>query len=163
MMRNNSLKENLLIARTQNIFSGIIIADKVNTNELVTIKDIYLGKKVYIKIKLMNNLTEAEIKIINKPHFFRNDKSAYLLRSTASRLYAQSGPLVAPHNQKKRERGTITIDNKLFKRYSGELCVVLKNLPKDTRTNVVGLINRQDLKIMDYLNSQYEVVFVVNN
>jgi hypothetical protein len=43
------------------------------------------------------------------------------------------------------------------------LCIVLKNLPKDTRTNVVGWINRQDLKIMDYLNSQYEVVFVVNN
>ncbi|MDR0545887.1 MAG: MupG family TIM beta-alpha barrel fold protein [Mycoplasmataceae bacterium] len=163
MMRNNSLKENLLIACTQNIFSGIIIADKVNTNELVTIKDIYLGKKVYIKVNLMNNLTEAEIKIINKPHFFRNDKSTYLLRSTASRLYAQSGSLVTPHNQKKRERGTITIDNKLFKRYSGELCIVLKNLPKDTRTNVVGWINRQDLKIMDYLNSQYEVVFVVNN
>ena len=48
------------------------------------------------------------------------------------------------NNTIRRDAGAITIDNRLYKRYSGELQVVLKNKEADERVNVAARIKDPD-------------------
>ena len=43
-----------------------------------------------------------------------------------------------PQNCTERRRGSITVDNKLYGRYSGELMLMREDLKADDRVNVTG-------------------------
>ena len=45
-----------------------------------------------------------------------------------------------PQNCAARRRGTITVDNRLYGRYSGELMLLREELPADERVNVIGTV-----------------------
>ena len=45
---------------------------------------------------------------------------------------------IQPFNNIERHYLDVTIDNTLFKRYVGELCILLQDLPRDERVNVIG-------------------------
>ena len=60
---------------------------------------------------------------------------------------------IAPQSQNvAREMGTVAVDNALYPRYSGEIHIAKKNLPSDPRTNVVGRIIEDDLRLLDAIN-----------
>ena len=105
-----------------------------------------LNKIEDIEVKFMNNVSEEEKNIVLKKHEFRYDSSSYFLRSQSSRQMAEFAHKIKKNRLEKRVVGSITIDNELYKRYSGELQVVIKECNGDEKVNVVAKVcNRDDI------------------
>lgn len=96
-------------------------------------------------------------------HHDRPDSSEYLFRSQESRLYQQvieaeereNGVLV-------RKAGSITISNKKYLRYMGELEIARVDLPMDERLNVIGQIKEKDLKYLAYVQKGFGVKLILD-
>lgn len=105
-----------------------------------------LEKEVVIDIQFYEDACEEEKNIVLKSHTFRNDSPEQFLRSQSSREMARFGCVIEKNHTIKREEGMITIDNKLNKRYSGELQVITKEACQDDNVNVVAkLVHQGDL------------------
>ncbi len=79
----------------------------------------------------------------------RPDSPAWLVRYQESRVYAQPGTPVEPANCEARPRGAVTIDNRLYGRYSGEVHLIRQPLPADGRVNVIGQVPPRYLLLTD--------------
>lgn len=90
-----------------------------------------------------------EKSILDTIHHNRVDIAADVIRSNEYRR--QHKEQVSPSNTKERETGTITIDNEGYGRYMGEMQIVLKDLPKDLRVNVVGRVENGDIPLLSYI------------
>lgn len=91
----------------------------------------------------------------------RPDSPAGLVRFAESRLYSCSGPPTQPKNPVERRRGSVTMDNSLYSRYSGELQLVLRDLPRDERVNVIGRVEPSYLLLADCIPRGGSFVLVV--
>ncbi len=91
---------------------------------------------VQIPIIVNKGLTEEEKELLQQEHRNRIDQPTYFVRSSCRLKVGE----VKPNNTVVRKQGDITIDNKLFARYQGEVCLMLTDLPQDDRVNVVGNI-----------------------
>ena len=58
-----------------------------------------------------------------------------------------------------RKKYDVTIDNELFKRYSGEINLVLTDLPNDERVNVIGYVDCSDI-VVNSLKEKLCVLFI---
>lgn len=119
--------------------------------------DVINHRPLEIKVDLRSDKYDD---IVLKIHEFRYDSNKEFLRSQSSRQMSQYASVVKIDNNVKRLKGSITIDNKLYGRYSGELQVVLKNSKKDKRVNVVGKVDKKDLEKLLYYNYGYTYKFV---
>ena len=79
----------------------------------------------------------------------RVDSPKWLIRFQESRVYSCQGEIVEPHNCVQRRRGVITVDNKNYGRYSGELMLIREELPGDERVNVIGEVPENAWLLMD--------------
>ena len=79
----------------------------------------------------------------------RGNTPRWLIRFQESRTYSCQGDIVEPKNCTERRRGVITADNEGYGRYSGELMLVLEDLPADTRVNVIGSVPEEAWLLMD--------------
>ncbi|MBF4692958.1 MupG family TIM beta-alpha barrel fold protein [Fusibacter ferrireducens] len=70
----------------------------------------------------------------------RSDSPSTLIRFKESRAYATQGMTIPPYNCQDRHKGTLTIDNIKYKRYSGEIQLTKANFPSDERVNVIGKV-----------------------
>jgi len=91
---------------------------------------------VQIPIVVNKGLTEVEKELLQQEHHNRIDQPTSFIRSSC-RLKTKE---VKPKNTIIRKKGNVTIDNQLFARYQGEVCLMLTDLPQDDRVNVVGNI-----------------------
>ena len=79
----------------------------------------------------------------------RIDSPRWLIRFQESRIYSCQGDIVEPHNCVERRRGVITVDNKNYGRYSGELMLIREELPADERVNVIGSVPENASLLID--------------
>jgi len=79
----------------------------------------------------------------------RVDSPRWLVRFAESRTYSCQGDLVEPRNCVERHRGAITIDNRDYGRYSGEIMMIRENLKADHRVNVIGRIPENAYLLLD--------------
>ena len=79
----------------------------------------------------------------------RMDSPKWLVRFQESRVYSCPGDVVEPRNCIQRRRGTITVDNRNYGRYSGELMLLREDFPADDRVNVIGEVPENALLLMD--------------
>lgn len=123
------------------LIDGIIFGDAyADKNELKKVASIN-SDMIEININLIDIINEEEKNIIFLPfHSNRMDAPEHIVRSNVSRRYARKGMRIKPNNCMTRETFSVTIDNERFDRYSGELQIVLKDLPRDQRINVVGKV-----------------------
>lgn len=70
----------------------------------------------------------------------RIDSNNLMLRSTSWRGKED----IQPFNTVERKKGYVTIDNNGFKRYKGEINIILEDLPSDERVNVIGFVELTD-------------------
>lgn len=106
--------------------------------------------------------TEKDI-IYNQVHTARPDLSDHVIRSRSSREMANFGKGISPNNITARSRYSVTIDNSNYSRYSGELQIVLKDLPIDKRVNVVGKVLIEDIRLLDYVKNGVTFKFERHN
>ena len=79
----------------------------------------------------------------------RPDSPRWMVRFQESRAYAKAGPPVEPSCCEARRRGTVTMDNRLYGRYSGEIQLIREDLPADEKVNVIGHIAPRYELLMD--------------
>lgn len=82
----------------------------------------------------------------------RPDSPRWLVRFQESRAYAKAGPPVQPDRCEERRRGSITMDNCLYGRYSGEVQLIRQDLPADEKVNVIGHIQPGYELLMDCIH-----------
>ena len=79
----------------------------------------------------------------------RVDSPNRLIRFQESRIYSCPGETVEPKNCTERRRGVITVDNRSYGRYSGELMLIREDLPADGRVNVIGSVPENAWLLVD--------------
>lgn len=90
-----------------------------------------------LPIKLSENLTEVELNLLKHVHINRADPGEYAVRSQESRVIKE-GKIFPCNNRFSRKKYSITLDNEMYKRYEGELQILKKDLPIDSRVNTVA-------------------------
>ncbi len=78
----------------------------------------------------------------------RIDSPKWLVRFQESRMYSCAGSIVEPENCIARGIGAITVDNKNYGRYSGEVQMIRSPLKADPRVNVVGQVCENALLLL---------------
>jgi hypothetical protein len=102
-----------------------------------------------LRVRMMPGISPLERRIaLDVLQQNRPDAAELVLRSTASRAYAAAGPAIEPFHTVDRPVGSVTVDNKGYLRYSGELQVVLADLPADSRVNVIAHVIEEDLQLL---------------
>lgn len=88
--------------------------------------------------------------LLDRPFRMRQDGAAYAIRADKSRL-ACGGTIIKPltDTPSSRKIGDITIDNKQFLRYEGELQIVTAHMPPEKRTNIVASVLPDSLWLLD--------------
>lgn len=91
-------------------------------------------------------------------------KESYTVRKDLSenviRLLKEREPGIAVFDNNVRLRGSITIENMLSGRYSGEIQICKKDFPMDARTNVLGFIHPDFVELVDYIDRDTKIKFV---
>lgn len=90
----------------------------------------------------------------------RGESPHAFIRILESREYSSVGERVEPEEPNNRYRGTITIDNLLYKRYSGEVQIIRRDLPADERVNVIGRVHPEYVDLLDYLGGSAKFVLI---
>lgn len=94
---------------------------------------------------------EAYQDILDKVWTVRQDSPRWVARLLESREYSCFGTHIEPNNCVERPRGSITIDNERYLRYSGEIQVVKEDLPLCDKVNVIGEVLPEYLALLDLL------------
>lgn len=82
----------------------------------------------------------------------RVDSPATLIRFKESRTYSCFGRTVEAVNCAPRVRGSVTVDNLNYGRYSGEIQLTLADYPADERVNVIGSVKESYLPLADCIH-----------
>lgn len=100
--------------------------------------------KLTLSVELNDSNSEIENTIIlEEPHFNRGDVSEYVIRSTQSRVKYKDYAFPA-HQTDALTLGDIIIDNDGDIRYKGELNIVLKEMPNEGLSNIVGRVVEEE-------------------
>lgn len=100
-----------------------------------------------IKVKCKDEIT---LRLLNEIYSARTDEARDAIRASESRLILK-GDIIEPFNTVNKEYGDITIDNKDYLRYMGELQIVKTSKEKDSRTNIVASILQKDVYLLKYI------------
>ncbi len=141
---------------------GILYSDEwMNECQFELIHQTLQNRTIQIPVILKENLTETEKRIILRKHIFRYDSNVSFLRSRSSREMAEFASKITPLNCIQRKKGSITIDNERYLRYSGELQVVLNDASQDDRVNVcAALKNEEDIQKLSFFREGIIYEFV---
>lgn len=84
-------------------------------------------------------------------HINREDDARDVVRSADARF--REIPDVEVETPLARDKGALTLDNRLYGRYMGEIQITKTDLPQDDKVNVVGRIWQADLDLLDQITS----------
>lgn len=85
----------------------------------------------------------------------RKDHSEYAIRMNTPRVKH-----IDIYQNTLRRKGSITIDNCLMGRYCGEMQLIMKDLPRDARVNVIGFIHPDYIDLLQYIDEDTKIKFV---
>lgn len=139
--------------RVDKVFLGDI---KMSEFELDLIIE-YLDHPV---IQIPVKLATEHHNLYHNRYTVRVDSPNTLIRVQESRQYAQQGKVIEPDYSVQRVKGSVTIDNKHYKRYSGEVQITKSDYPKDRRVNVIGQIKKEYQLLIDNLHNGEKFMFV---
>jgi hypothetical protein len=106
------------------------------------------GEEVVLRVQLFTD-DAVQQELLRHTFTAREDDAGDAIRAQESRGLLNG--IVEPENNKERRRGDITIDNKDYLRYMGELEIIKKSQPADKRINVVGRVSECELFMLKYI------------
>lgn len=129
--------------------NSVFIGDSLpSDNELKDLKELN-QEAVELDIKLKTTDLIC-IELLKKIYTSRIDEARDAIRTCESRMELK-GKDILPNNTIYKCLGDITIDNKKYKRYMGELQILKTNLKSDHRTNVVASVLKEKLYLLKYI------------
>lgn len=145
-MRNKDILYNTLIMYNDLKCDVVIIGDfGLSDESLIKLNELKNG---YISIPC--ELADDYAYLCDCIHHNRKDYSEYSIRSVESRANSKCNN--PPYNCVDRNIGDLCLSNDLFLRYSGELEIMKKNISKDERVNVIGHVDKEHIKYLNYIN-----------
>ena len=140
--------------------TSVFIGDSLPS--IKELKDLSSLNPDVIELDIQLNVEDnASIRLLNEVYSARTDEARDAIRASESRLRL-NGDIIEPYNTVEKKYGDITIDNKDYLRYMGELQILLTNQEKDKRTNVVGFILQKDLYLLKYIKGGKKFHFNLN-
>jgi hypothetical protein len=113
---------------------------------------------IELRVTVTPNLSPTEREILFANHANRTDPGEWVVRSEPSRsLHAGRVP---PRIPRRRNRGSVTVDNANYLRYMGELQIVRKDLESDERVNVVAEVVEEEVLLIDMIKPGMKFRFV---
>ncbi|NLZ34074.1 DUF871 domain-containing protein [Clostridium isatidis] len=147
---------------------GLDVAEAANHLIALENESIFIGDSLpsYEEMKALSELKSGAIKLdidiidknyaiislLNNVFTSRTDEARDAIRASESRLKL-NGNLIEPFNTVAKDFGDITIDNKHYGRYMGELQIIKRKQKADERTNVVGRLLEKDLYLLKYITA----------
>lgn len=136
--------------------------------DVVLIGDVDVREKDWQDIRcLSRDYVELEADILPAYEFVRDvihhdrpDSSQYVIRSQESRQYNQE---IKPYGENKaqaRKKGSISISNRDYLRYMGELEIARADLPGEERVNIIGQVRETHMKYLPYIQKGLGVKLV---
>lgn len=89
----------------------------------------------------------------------RPDSPFRVARLAESREYATAGSEIDPYNTVERKAGSVTMDNRDYLRYSGEIQIVREDLARDAKVNVIGKVPSNYRLLLKHLRNGGKLVF----
>ncbi|SKA87278.1 hypothetical protein SAMN05428976_10990 [Clostridium sp. USBA 49] len=139
---------------------GVFFGDAIPTDEELKTVGKISENIIDIRIETFKPCSIEENIIFNYIHENRPDCAEDVIRSTNSRIGLKKDDIINPNNTLERNLGFITIDNKNYLRYCGELQICKKDLPKDERVNVVGKIIDEEIFLINYIDDETKFRFI---
>ncbi|QTL96742.1 DUF871 family protein [Iocasia frigidifontis] len=98
----------------------------------------YLKKgKTILPIQIYSDISSTERELLKIEHTNREDPADNIIRSQEARTYSQ-GKKIPVRLSDERFKYAVTIDNYQYQRYQGELQILKKKFPADSRVNLVA-------------------------
>lgn len=134
--------------------------------DVVLVGDVDVKEKDWHDIGcLSRDYVELEADILPEYEFVRNmvhhdrpDSSPYVIRSQESRRYEQE---IEPESLgRDRKKGSISISNRKYLRYMGEMEIARIDLPKEERVNIIGQVRDSYMEYLPYIQEGLGVKLV---
>jgi hypothetical protein len=145
--------------RTGDLLFNVLQLIKDTETDIPMIGDIDITDETWVKLKeLSEGYISLNAKIDEKYAFVKNiihhdrpDSSEYVIRSQESREYSSQGKTIEVELAKERKKGSISIGNVNYLRYSGELEIARQDLELEPKINIIGEVNMDYIKYLDYI------------
>lgn len=148
--------KHLLALGIDNVFFGDSIADDYELKAVGQLDE----KLIELNIELMTANEIAKKIIFSEYHENRPDCASDVIRCAGSIDKLEKNDTIFPENNIERKKGYITIDNKDYLRYCGELQICTRDLPYDKRVNIVGKVIEEEIFLLDYINEETRFRFI---
>lgn len=121
--------------------------------ELKRASEAFFSPHILIPVVLADDISDLEKKLVlEELHTYRGDRSAYLLRSTQTRVKYKEYDFPAREVDSVNV-GDIVIGNENFGQYKGETQIILKNIKNEGNRNVVGQLAKGMKEIINDLEA----------
>ena len=154
--------------RTGDVLFNVLQLIKDTGTDICLIGDIDITDEAWIKLKeLSEGYVSLHARIDEKYSFVKNiihhdrpDSSEYVIRSQESREFSSQGKTIEVESLKERKKGSISIGNLDYLRYSGELEIARQDLELESKVNIIGKVNIDDIKYLDYITDGFGFKFI---
>ncbi|ACO85470.1 DUF871 domain-containing protein [Clostridium botulinum] len=139
--------KHLFAMGVDNVFFGDAMPSKKEIMEVGMIKEDIIELEVDLED---NSLITCNY--LNQDFYTnRVDVAENVIRAAEGRLIVNNS-VIEPFNTVDRKVGYVTLDNKEYLRYMGELQILLTDLEKDDRVNVIAKVKKDELFLLKYIN-----------
>ncbi len=130
---------------------SVFISDSLPSNDELKELSQLKNAQVALKARLFSN-DPVQTELLKHTFTSRIDEARDAIRAQESRpLLKKSGHTISPENTKVRPYGAITLDNKDYQRYMGELQIIKRPQPADPRTNVAAQLLEEECFLINYI------------
>ena len=122
------------------------------SGSIESVQEIAIASSGIIPVRYQSFINDSDtVQLLERVHTNRLDPARDVIRSVESR--EENKVVLQPMHTIARKKGSITIDNELYGRYAGEMQIVIKDLPKDEKVNVVGMVVEEDVSLLPYVGA----------
>lgn len=136
----------------------ILFGDAYASESELALLDNHLIDDIVLDVIINKDCPDGLIDCLQGLKKIRIDYNQYLLRLNVSKI---DNMILEPTNTIERKKFDLTIDNYLFKRYQNEVNIVISDIEKDSRVNVIGKVLCSDLivkKIKEKLSVRINII-----
>lgn len=145
-----------------NLIDDLIIGNAFASDDELKSLSLLNRYLLELKVDFKEQATQMEKEIaLENPHFNRGDVSAYVIRSTQSRVLYQQHDFPT-HDTDTIARGNVTIDNSGYERYKGELHVALAPMENSGNTNIVATVDKEEQFLLDQIHPWQKFKLIEN-
>ncbi|MDQ0150834.1 DUF871 domain-containing protein [Eubacterium multiforme] len=115
--------------------------------------------EVVLRIEVFTK-SEVCLRLLKNKYTARVDEARDAIRAQESRTLLGKNDIIEPEISNIREIGYITIDNRQYLRYMGELQIIKQKSSKDDRINIVARVIEEDLCLLKYIKGGKRFSFI---